>query len=196
MPPSREVGASRNAVYRFDDRLSADERSVLELALAGVPNKTVAQRLGISMRTVERRRAAALRGLGADTLVEAARLLARPGVTPKGSFDAVLAVAAPTAVFDRERLVAVNAALCNAFRLTATELVGRPFTDLTHPAERAEQAEVLGQMFAGELDCYRAERRLALPGGPLAVLFVVVAMRGDDGTVRFGLAQVLRCDGT
>lgn len=54
--------------------LGPEEAAVLDLLLAGLPNKAVAMRLGMGLRTVERRRSAALKALGVDSLVGAAVL--------------------------------------------------------------------------------------------------------------------------
>jgi PAS domain S-box-containing protein len=57
------------------DQLTARERKVVELVAAGLPNKEVAFRLGISLRTVEGHRARAMHKLGLRTLPELVRLL-------------------------------------------------------------------------------------------------------------------------
>ena len=57
------------------ERLTARERKVIELVAAGLPNKEVAFRLGISQRTVEGHRARAMQKLGVRTLAELVRLL-------------------------------------------------------------------------------------------------------------------------
>ena len=56
------------------DQLTAREREVAELVAAGLPNKEVAYRLGISQRTVEGHRARAMHKLGVRTLPELVRL--------------------------------------------------------------------------------------------------------------------------
>ena len=56
------------------DRLTAREREVAELVAAGLPNKEVAHRLGISQRTVEGHRARAMDKLQVRTLPELVRL--------------------------------------------------------------------------------------------------------------------------
>ena len=54
--------------------LSQREREVLDLIVAGHPNKVVAVRLGISENTVEKHRAAIMRKTGADHVGELIRL--------------------------------------------------------------------------------------------------------------------------
>ncbi|KRB88479.1 response regulator transcription factor [Noviherbaspirillum sp. Root189] len=71
---SREAGA----IAKVHDRLatlSAREREVLDLILAGKMNKVIADELGISMRTVEVHRAHIFDKMNVKTAVELARLL-------------------------------------------------------------------------------------------------------------------------
>ena len=67
-PPGPEAAARLGG-------LSAREREVAGLVAAGLPNKEVAFRLGVSPRTVEGHRARAMRKLGVRTLPELVRLL-------------------------------------------------------------------------------------------------------------------------
>jgi two-component system response regulator DctR len=74
------LAASRGAGARADVRarlatLSAREREVLDLILAGMMNKVVADKLGISMRTVEVHRAHIFDKMQVKTAVELAGLL-------------------------------------------------------------------------------------------------------------------------
>lgn len=60
--------------------LSEDERRVMECMLTGQPNKAVAHRLELSMRTVDRRRQAVLEKMGVRTAPELALLLGNAGI--------------------------------------------------------------------------------------------------------------------
>ena len=71
---SRAAGAAAEVQARLST-LSAREREVLELILAGKMNKVVADKLGISMRTVEVHRAHILDKMQVKTAVELAGLL-------------------------------------------------------------------------------------------------------------------------
>ena len=71
---SRAAGAAAEVQARLAT-LSAREREVLELILAGKMNKVVADKLGISMRTVEVHRAHILDKMQVKTAVELAGLL-------------------------------------------------------------------------------------------------------------------------
>jgi two-component system response regulator DctR len=71
---SQQAGALA-AVHSRLSNLSAREREVLELILAGKMNKIIADQLGISMRTVEVHRAHIFDKMNVKTAVELARLL-------------------------------------------------------------------------------------------------------------------------
>ena len=71
---SRQAGAAAAVQARLAS-LSAREREVLDLILAGKLNKVVADKLGISMRTVEVHRAHILDKMQVKTAVELAGLL-------------------------------------------------------------------------------------------------------------------------
>src|SRR5690349_2455404 len=64
--------------------LSARERKVLELLLAGGTNKSIARELGLSPRTVETYRARVMEALGAQSLTEAVLVASAAGVQPAG----------------------------------------------------------------------------------------------------------------
>lgn len=64
---------------RLND-LSAKERSVLDLVLAGEPNKAIAAKLKIAQRTVERLRSLILKRLDTTTAIELARKVAEARV--------------------------------------------------------------------------------------------------------------------
>ncbi len=64
----REEAAARIA------RLTPRQRTVMELVLAGAPNKNIAADLGISRRTVENHRAAVMKTTGSKSLPDLARL--------------------------------------------------------------------------------------------------------------------------
>jgi FixJ family two-component response regulator len=57
-------------------RLTAEETAVMELLLAGHPNKAIARELDLGLRTVERRRQQVLEKMGVGSLPELACLIA------------------------------------------------------------------------------------------------------------------------
>jgi FixJ family two-component response regulator len=62
--------------------LTDDERHVMKCMLAGQPNKAIASRLDLSMRTVDRRRQAVLEKMGVTTVPELALLLGTTRLSP------------------------------------------------------------------------------------------------------------------
>jgi RNA polymerase sigma factor (sigma-70 family) len=60
---------------RLIAHLSARERDVLKLVIAGMPNKQIARQLGISIRTVEDRRRNVYHKLGVDSAVQLVTLV-------------------------------------------------------------------------------------------------------------------------
>jgi two-component system response regulator FixJ len=80
--PSEPVQAARRLAV-----LSARERQVLDQIVAGQPNKVIAHKLAISMRTVEVHRARILRRLGVRSIAEAISLSAVATVTPPEGKD-------------------------------------------------------------------------------------------------------------
>ncbi|MCC6511943.1 MAG: response regulator transcription factor [Pirellulaceae bacterium] len=58
-------------------RLSSDEREVLECMVGGLTNKAIAYKLALSPRTLDRRRSSILQTMGVASVVELAALLER-----------------------------------------------------------------------------------------------------------------------
>ncbi|HEY9066633.1 MAG TPA: response regulator [Burkholderiaceae bacterium] len=71
----RERAALRERAEARLERLTAREREVVVLTLNGLANKQIAQRLGISHRTVEIHRARAMQKMGAANLLELDRMI-------------------------------------------------------------------------------------------------------------------------
>lgn len=83
MEASRQAFEKRNSIRQARaafELLSEEERAVLELAIAGTPNREIAQRLSISPRTVDRRRHSSLRKLNAESVAEYAVLKTKLGI--------------------------------------------------------------------------------------------------------------------
>jgi two-component system CheB/CheR fusion protein len=64
----RRVGAARETAVIRVGSLTARQRQILDLVLAGHPSKNIATDLGISQRTVENHRAAIMRKTGSKSL--------------------------------------------------------------------------------------------------------------------------------
>ena len=75
------IGSDReDALSRFDEPLTPRELDVLNLIALGLPNKAIADRLGISDQTVKFHVAAIISKLGASNRTEAVRLAVRRGL--------------------------------------------------------------------------------------------------------------------
>jgi two-component system response regulator FixJ len=71
----RATRAYRQNALRRLERLAPQERQVLEFILAGFPNKLIAKRLGVSLRTIEYRRHDIFVKTETDSLPELVRLV-------------------------------------------------------------------------------------------------------------------------
>lgn len=58
-------------------RLTDDERRVMDFMVAGLPNKAIAMRLDLSLRTVDRRRSSVLTKMGVGSVSELAAVVTR-----------------------------------------------------------------------------------------------------------------------
>lgn len=80
---SRVAGlAGRRAAAQRVGRLTARQREVLLMAIEGLANKVIAARTGVSVRTIERQRAAVFEALGVTTLTGAVEVLRQAGHDP------------------------------------------------------------------------------------------------------------------
>ena len=66
-----------SSARRAYDELSEEERRVLEQMLTGLPNKAIVNRLGLSPRTVDRRRSAVLTKMNVGSVSELATLVTK-----------------------------------------------------------------------------------------------------------------------
>jgi two-component system, LuxR family, response regulator FixJ len=69
----------RQEVRQRLDSLTPSERQVLDLVVAGLPNKVIANRLDVSVRTVENRRREVFAKMRADSVAELVRLIVQYG---------------------------------------------------------------------------------------------------------------------
>lgn len=72
----RRVRAYAQDVRHRYDRLSAREREVMAMVVEGLTNKEIANRLGLSPRTVEAHRTHVMNKMGADCLADLVRMAA------------------------------------------------------------------------------------------------------------------------
>ncbi len=76
----RRAAADKRAFEARLRKLTGREREVLVLALAGLANRDISARLGISLRTIEGHRSRIYLKTGVDSLLELARQAANAGV--------------------------------------------------------------------------------------------------------------------
>jgi len=70
-----QAGSKKEALQKFMSDLTAREREILSLAIAGVSNKGIANQLGISYRTVETHRSRILFKAGVKNVLELATFI-------------------------------------------------------------------------------------------------------------------------
>lgn len=71
----RQANLRRHAIHSGMESLSDKERTVLDLVVAGMANKVIAKRLGVSIRTVESRRQAVFQKMNVSTLAALVRVV-------------------------------------------------------------------------------------------------------------------------
>lgn len=76
---SRRIDASHARLQRRRAQLTPKENDVLELIMQGVPNKAIAKKLGISLRTVESRRQSIFQKTKCKSLADLIKLLIDTG---------------------------------------------------------------------------------------------------------------------
>lgn len=80
---SQNVVSARDQARLRIERLAKRERETITILMEGVPNKEVAHRLGLSVRTVEMHRANALAKLNVKSIAEVVRLATVSGLMPE-----------------------------------------------------------------------------------------------------------------
>lgn len=77
---AEQAESARREMSQRLDRLTRREREILAMAIAGKPNKEIAQELRISHRTIEAHRSRIFLKTGAQSLLELARMAADAGI--------------------------------------------------------------------------------------------------------------------
>lgn len=176
-----------------DSNLSLLEREILDLAIEGKTNKAISRSLAISLRSVERYRAAALQKLGVQTIVEAARSLE---VASAKSEEVLLAAFrgcdTGMSVVTRDlTIVAVNGAYCRLLGYQEVELIGKPLSFVNHPDDHTANVVNANRLFAGATKEFRMQKRyLRYSGDVIAAELSVTVSRGIDGTPQIALGTV------
>lgn len=175
------------------EQIPPHEREVLELALEGRPNKAIGKLLRISLRSVERRRAAALRRQGVQTLVEATKLKEMTGPPSEAIIVATFRSCADgLAVVTRDdRFAAVNGADCQIMGYTEAELLGQGFAAVTYPDDLTANVRNAERLFSGTATEFRMQKRYVRRGGDIvpAELSGTVA-RPPNGPPQFVLGRI------
>ena len=78
----REARSQRQGMLERYDMLTPDERQVLDLTVAGKPDKAIALKLDLSLRTIQLRRASVMRKMGVHSRAELIGLAHRIEVAP------------------------------------------------------------------------------------------------------------------
>jgi PAS domain S-box-containing protein len=88
-------------------------------------------------------------------------------------------------------LLRVNAKFCAITGFTAGELVGRQFSDITHPDDRERDWEVFQRAVRGETPDYRSEKRYVRKDGTVVWVRVNAAILRDAGGRPYRTAAVI-----
>lgn len=78
----REARSQRQGMLERYEMLTPDERQVLDLTVAGKPDKAIALKLDLSLRTIQLRRASVMRKMGVHSRAELIGLAHRIEVAP------------------------------------------------------------------------------------------------------------------
>jgi two-component system cell cycle sensor histidine kinase/response regulator CckA len=89
------------------------------------------------------------------------------------------------------RLIQANGALCDMLGYTQVELVGKSFTEITHPDDVDKDISLAEKVFKGEIPNYRMEKRyLHKAGGNVWVTLTATVVRDQNGKPLYGLGMV------
>ncbi len=89
------------------------------------------------------------------------------------------------------RLIDSNAALQQVLGYTSEELSQRSFMDVTHPEDIEPDLTLAQELFAGQRDVYKLEKRFICKNGEVRWgRLTGTAVRDENGNVRFGVSMV------
>ncbi len=95
------------------------------------------------------------------------------------------------ALIDRNfRILNINKFLCKLLGFREQELIGRHFTEISHPDEIPEEMELSRKIFEGQISKYSIEKRLRKKSGEYAVLRVIATIiRDKNNRPLYGLGM-------
>lgn len=86
-------------------------------------------------------------------------------------------------VVDKDmKVVDINAAYCEMLGYTEAEMLRLSIPDVTHPEDRARDAEFLALLLSGALPRYRAEKRYIAKDGRIVAARITVRALLEGGT--------------
>lgn len=89
------------------------------------------------------------------------------------------------------RFLEVNGAYSRLLGYVREELVGRPFTEFTHPEDAERDADLARSLFAGEIPEYQIDKRyLTKTGRIIWVNLTAALIRDADGNIAHGIGLV------
>lgn len=89
------------------------------------------------------------------------------------------------------KLVRVNKAYCSILGYTASEVLGKKFTDLVHPEDIEKNMEAVSALARGETSSYRLEKRLISATDKVVWVNVTATLiRGPEGKPIYSLGMI------
>lgn len=89
------------------------------------------------------------------------------------------------------RLTRVNSAFCELVGYSQGELLGEPFTLVTHPDDIDSDRELARQLYGGEIPSYQIEKRYVRKDGEVIWVSVSASVvRDDQGGFAYGIAMI------
>jgi len=97
-----------------------------------------------------------------------------------------------SAIADRGgNFLKVNPVLCEMLQYSEGELLQKKFSDITHPADLADDQNMVDRVLLGEIKEYRMTKRYITKTGPAVwATLVVTALENGEGEFQFFFSQI------